>query len=160
MIIGIPKEIKTKETRVSVTPQGVAKLVQEGHRVLVQQNVGLSSGFKDDDYKGAGATLLGDGTAVWEQAELIVKVKEPVESEYRYLKPGLSLFTYLHLASVPPLMEALCQNKVTGIGYETVELSDGELPLLTPMSELIFCTPIMVAKVYCWVVLPEREKVW
>ncbi|OGQ04387.1 MAG: alanine dehydrogenase [Deltaproteobacteria bacterium RIFCSPLOWO2_01_44_7] len=136
MIIGIPKEIKTKETRVSVTPQGVAKLVQEGHRVLVQQNVGLSSGFKDDDYKGAGATLLGDGTAVWEQAELIVKVKEPVESEYRYLKPGLSLFTYLHLASVPPLMEALCQNKVTGIGYETVELSDGELPLLTPMSEV------------------------
>lgn len=136
MIIGIPKEIKTKETRVSVTPDGVQKLVQEGSKVLVQQKAGMASGFKDEEYAKAGATLCANTDEVWEKAELIVKVKEPVESEYRYLRPGLTLFTYLHLASVPPLTEALCKNKVTGIGYETVELPDGELPLLTPMSEV------------------------
>ena len=136
MLIGIPKEIKTKETRVSVTPQGVRKLAQNGHQMLVQQKAGLASGFKDEDFTNAGATLCSSADEVWEKAELIVKVKEPVESEYRYLRPGLSLFTYLHLASVPPLTDALCQNKVTGIGYETVELEDGELPLLTPMSEV------------------------
>ena len=136
MRIGIPKEIKTKETRVSIVPQGVRKLVQNGHQVLVQQKAGLASGFKDEDYTDAGATLYATADEIWEKSELIVKVKEPIESEYRHLRPGLALFTYLHLASVPPLTDALCQNKVTGIGYETVELEDGELPLLTPMSEV------------------------
>ncbi|MBI5299201.1 MAG: alanine dehydrogenase [Deltaproteobacteria bacterium] len=136
MIVGIPKEIKTKETRVSVTPEGVKKLVQEGHTLLVQHKAGASSGFADKLYQEAGATLCGEADEVWEKANLIVKVKEPVESEYKYLRPDLSLFTYLHLASVPSLTDALCQNKVIGIGYETVELEGGELPLLTPMSEV------------------------
>jgi len=136
MIIGIPKEIKTKETRVSVTPEGVRQLVEGGHKVFVQQKAGVASGFSDEIYSKAGATICPNADEVWEKSELIAKVKEPVESEYRYLRPGLALFTYLHLASVPPLTDALCKNKVTGIGYETVELSDGELPLLTPMSEV------------------------
>ncbi|MDO8526495.1 MAG: alanine dehydrogenase [Deltaproteobacteria bacterium] len=136
MIIGIPKEIKTKETRVSIIPQGVRQLIQAGHQVLVQQKAGAASGFSDESYTQVGATLVADAGEVWEKSDLIVKVKEPVESEYKYLRPGLSLFTYLHLASVPALTDALCQNKVTGIGYETVELEDGELPLLKPMSEV------------------------
>lgn len=136
MIIGIPKEIKTKETRVSVTPAGVRQLVQAGHKVFVQQNAGFLSGFDDADYSKAGATLCAASDEVWNRPELIVKVKEPVESEYRYFRDGMALFTYLHLASVPPLTDALCKGKVAGIGYETVELEDGELPLLTPMSEV------------------------
>lgn len=136
MIIGIPKEIKTKETRVGVTPVGVRQLTAAGHKVLVQQNAGIGSGFGDEDYQKAGGTLCPHADEVWRKAELIVKVKEPVESEYKYLREGLALFTYLHLASVPPLTDALCQKNVTGIGYETVELESGELPLLTPMSEV------------------------
>lgn len=136
MIIGIPKEIKTKETRVGVTPEGARQLTAAGHKVLVQQNAGLGSGFDDEDYRKAGTTLCPHADEVWQKSELIVKVKEPVESEYKYLREGLVLFTYLHLASVPPLTDALCQKKVTGIGYETVELESGELPLLTPMSEV------------------------
>ena len=136
MQIGIPKEIKTKETRISVTPKGVQRLLQGGHSVLVQQKAGFASGFTDEEYAKAGATLCPNADEVWAKSELIVKVKEPVESEYRYLRPNLTLFTYLHLASMLPLMDALCQNRVTGIGYETVALSSGELPLLTPMSEV------------------------
>lgn len=136
MIVGIPKEIKTKETRVGVTPAGVRQLTAAGHKTLVQQNAGVGSGFGDEDYQKAGATLCPHADEVWQKAELIVKVKEPVESEYKYLREGLALFTYLHLASVPPLTDALCQKNVTAIGYETVEMESGELPLLTPMSEV------------------------
>ena len=136
MLIGIPKEIKTKETRVAVTPQGVRQLSKAGHKVLVEENAGLASGFANQAYQEAGAALLKEARGVWEKSDLIVKVKEPVESEYPYLREGLTLFTFLHLASVPSLVEALCQNKVSGIGYETVELADGSLPLLTPMSEV------------------------
>lgn len=136
MLIGIPKEIKTKETRVAVTPKGVRQLVKAGHKVLIEENAGLASGFSNEAYTGAGANLLKEPRAVWENADLIVKVKEPIESEYPYLREGLTLFTFLHLASVSPLVDALCRAKVTGIGYETVEREDGSLPLLTPMSEV------------------------
>lgn len=136
MIIGLPKEIKTKETRVAVTPAGVQKLAQAGHQVLVQEATGLASGFSDEDYSQAGAKILKQAKAVWEQSDLVAKVKEPIESEYPYLRHGLTLFTFLHLASVPSLVDVLCQNQVTAIGYETVELADGSLPLLTPMSEV------------------------
>lgn len=136
MIIGIPKEIKTKETRVAVTPSGVQKLVPAGHQILVQESAGLASGFSDEAYTEAGAKLTKQAKAVWEQSELVVKVKEPIESEYPSLHPGLTIFTFLHLASVPSLVDVLGQSRVTAIGYETVELKDGFLPLLTPMSEV------------------------
>ena len=136
MILGVPREVKTKETRVGITPHGVKKLTESRHTVFVETNAGLGSGFDNETYKQAGATLLNSVEEVWKKSELIVKVKEPIENEYKFLRPGLNLFTYLHLASVPSLMDALCERKVTGIGYETVELPDGELPLLTPMSEV------------------------
>lgn len=136
MIIGIPREIKTKETRVAVTPEGAKKLVQAGHVILVEEKAGLASGFSDETYAQAGAKLCKKADEVWEKGELIVKVKEPVTSEYKNLRPDLTLFTFLHLASVPSLVDCLCQSKVTGMGYETVELEDGSLPLLTPMSEV------------------------
>ena len=136
MILGVPKEVKTKETRVSIVPKGVAELVQMGHTVLVETRAGTASGFSDELYKKAGAQIIAKAKEVWERAELVVKVKEPLETEYGYFRAGLNLFTYLHLASVPQLVEALCKAKVNGIGYETVELPSGELPLLTPMSEV------------------------
>lgn len=136
MIIGIPKEIKTKETRVAVTPKGIAQLIKAGHKVLVEENAGLASGFSNDAFAKAGATLLKEAKAVWQKSDLIVKVKEPIESEYPCFREGLTLFTFLHLASVPPLVDALCQKRVAAIGYETVEEEDGSLPLLTPMSEV------------------------
>ncbi len=136
MIIGVPKEIKTQETRVAVTPEGVKKLTEAGHKVYVEQNAGLLSGFSNEEYKAAGATLETSAANVWKNAEMIVKVKEPLESEYAYFRPNLNLYTYLHLASVPTLVQALCETKVLSIGYETVELDDGSLPLLTPMSEV------------------------
>ncbi len=136
MIIGVPKEIKTKETRIAVTPKGVKELTSKGHKVLVEENGGLLSGFSNQDYTNAGATLERDAAKLWKAAEMIVKVKEPLESEYPYLRNGLTLFTYLHLASVPPLASALCETKTTAIGYETVQTDDGNLPLLRPMSEV------------------------
>jgi len=136
MIIGIPREIKTRETRVSVTPSGVKKLTSAGHTVLVEENAGLLSGFSNQEYTDAGAKIESDVNAVWDKAEMIVKVKEPLESEYPFFREGLTLFTYLHLASVPPLTKALCETKMTAIGYETVRKEDGSLPLLYPMSEV------------------------
>ncbi len=136
MIIGVPKEIKTKETRVAVTPEGVKQFVAAGHTVFVEKNAGALSGFKDEDYTSAGATLLPTGKDVWDKAEMIVKVKEPLESEYKYFRAGLKLYTYLHLASVPQLAKALCEANVESIGYETVETETGNLPLLIPMSEV------------------------
>jgi alanine dehydrogenase len=134
MHIGVPKEIKVKENRVAMTPGGVASLVKRGHSVVVEIGAGLGSGIQDHEYERAGARLGGVGEA-W-SAEMVVKVKEPIASEYGYLRPELLLFTYLHLAADRPLTDALLQSGVTAVAYETVQLSDGSLPLLTPMSEV------------------------
>lgn len=136
MIIGIPREIKESETRVAITPAGVSTLIREGHTILIEKGAGLASGFTDRIYRDAGATILPQASRIWKMANMIVKVKEPLPSEYKFFRPNLILFTYLHLASVPALARALCKNHVTAIGYETVEDSDGKLPLLVPMSEV------------------------
>ena len=135
MKIGLPKEIKVKENRVALTPGGVASLTRRGHEVFVQLGAGVGSGLSDDEYARAGATLVSSADEAWAQ-QMVVKVKEPVSSEYKYLRPDLLLFTYLHLAADRPLTDALLSSGTTGIAYETVQLEDGSLPLLTPMSEV------------------------
>ncbi|QWU16493.1 alanine dehydrogenase [Paenibacillus sophorae] len=135
MIIGIPKEIKNNENRVAITPAGVVSFVKEGHTVLVEKGAGLGSGFQDEEYAKAGAELIDGAAEVWSSAEMVMKVKEPLESEYSYFRAGLVLFTYLHLAPEPALAKALKEKGVFAIGYETV--TEGRtLPLLTPMSEV------------------------
>ncbi|AIQ62023.1 alanine dehydrogenase [Paenibacillus stellifer] len=135
MIIGVPKEIKNNENRVAITPAGVVSFVKEGHKVLVEQGAGLGSGFTDAEYAAAGAELIAGAADVWSSAEMVMKVKEPLESEYGYFRAGLVLFTYLHLAPEPALATALKEKGVFAIGYETV--TEGRtLPLLTPMSEV------------------------
>jgi alanine dehydrogenase len=136
VIVGVPTEIKDHEYRVALTPHGAARLVQEGHQVLVQRGVGLGSGFADSGYVTAGARLVASAADVWSDADLVVKVKEPLGPELELLRQGLVLFTYLHLAAVPDLARVLLEKHVTAIAYETVELPSGELPLLTPMSEV------------------------
>jgi alanine dehydrogenase len=136
MIIGVPKEVKDHETRVGVTPAGVKELKAAGHTVLVQQHAGELSAFTDEEYQNVGAEIVGEAAHVWDHAELVVKVKEPIEKEYVFFRPGLTLFTYLHLAPLPALTEALLTRKVTGIAYETIRDAAGTLPLLTPMSEV------------------------
>ncbi|MDG3073020.1 alanine dehydrogenase [Bacillus halotolerans] len=134
MIIGVPKEIKNNENRVALTPGGVSQLVSNGHRVLVESGAGLGSGFENEAYKSAGAEIIADPKQVWD-AEMVMKVKEPLPEEYAYFRKGLVLFTYLHLAAEPELAQALKDKGVTAIAYETV--SEGRtLPLLTPMSEV------------------------
>ncbi|MCY7904061.1 alanine dehydrogenase [Bacillus inaquosorum] len=134
MIIGVPKEIKNNENRVALTPGGVSQLVSNGHRVLVETGAGLGSGFENEAYESAGAEIIADTKQVWD-AEMVMKVKEPLPEEYVYFREGLVLFTYLHLAAEPELAQALKDKGVTAIAYETV--SDGRtLPLLTPMSEV------------------------
>ena len=135
MKIGLPKEIKNGEFRVALTPERVGLLVTSGHQVLVEQQAGVGSGFSDETYQQAGAVLVASASEVW-NAELVVKVKEPLASEYVYLKPELALFTYLHLASVPKLADVLLRTGVRAIAYETVELESGGLPLLAPMSQV------------------------
>jgi len=136
MIIGVPKEIKTEENRVAVTPTGVAAFVARSHRVLVQKGAGTGSGLLDRAYENAGATMVASAEDVWGGADLIMKVKEPQTSEYPLLRSGLILFTYLHLAASESVTRALLEHKVTAIGYETIQLDDGSLPLLAPMSEI------------------------
>ena len=136
MKIGVPKEIKNNENRVALTPAGVHALVKNGHKVYVEKDAGTGSGIDDKDYAAAGAVILGQNTAVYENADIIVKVKEPLESEYPLFKEGQTLFTYLHLAPNPQLTEALLKRKVTGIAYETIQAANGSLPLLAPMSEV------------------------
>lgn len=136
MIVGVPKEIKDHEYRIALTPGGVARLVAEGHRVVVQRGGGVASGYADAEYEAAGATLAGDAESVFSVADLVVKVKEPVAPEFPLLRPDLLLFTYLHLAAAPELAAALLEQRVSAIGYETVRGADGTLPLLTPMSEV------------------------
>jgi len=136
MIIGVPKEIKNNENRVGLTPAGVSAYRQAGHRVVVETQAGMGSGFSDEDYRDAGAEILGSAPEVWGQAEMICKVKEPLPEEYGYFRENLILFTYLHLAPEKELTEHLCHKKVVAIAYETIQTDDGALPLLMPMSEV------------------------
>jgi len=136
VIIGIPKEIKDNEYRVSITPSGVHQLNEHGHTVLVETGAGEGSYFSDEDFAAAGAKIITSAEDVWTQANMIVKVKEPLPAEYKYLRPDLVLFTYLHLAASETLTRTMMKSGVTGIAYETVELPDGRLPLLAPMSEV------------------------
>jgi alanine dehydrogenase len=135
MRIGVPKEIKNNENRVAMTPAGVVNLVNFGHEVFIETGAGLGSSFTDEDYKAAGALIVGSAEEAWSQ-DMVMKVKEPLQEEYGYFREGLILFTYLHLAPEPELTKALIENKVVGIAYETVQLPNGSLPLLTPMSEV------------------------
>ena len=136
MIIGIPVEVKEAENRVSLTPAGAEILVMEGHRVLLQSRAGESSGFSDAMYSTLGVEICNNAESVWEQSEMIVKVKEPIESEWPRMRRGQILFTYLHLAASQKLTNAILDSGIIALAYETVEKSDGQLPLLTPMSEV------------------------
>jgi alanine dehydrogenase len=135
MRIGVPKEIKNNENRVAMTPAGVVNLVNFGHEVYIETGAGIGSSFTDEDYKAAGALIVESAEEAWAQ-DMVMKVKEPLAEEYGYFREGLILFTYLHLAPEPELTKALIENKVVGIAYETVQLPNGSLPLLTPMSEV------------------------
>jgi alanine dehydrogenase len=135
MIVGIPKEIKNNENRVAITPAGVNSFIKAGHQVVIESNAGVGSGFMNKDYTAAGAQVIEHPGDVWSQADMIMKVKEPLHSEYSYFRKGLILFTYLHLAAEPLLAQALLEKGVTAIAYETVEIN-GALPLLVPMSEV------------------------
>ena len=136
MIVGIPKEIKTQEHRVGVVPAGVKALVDADHRVVIEKGAGLDSGITDDEYEAVGATILDTAQQIYDHAEMVMKVKEPLPEEYGLLHEGQILYTYLHLAPAPELTRALLERKITGIAYETIQLDNGSLPLLTPMSEI------------------------
>ncbi|MCF6409524.1 alanine dehydrogenase [Pseudalkalibacillus salsuginis] len=135
MIIGVPREVKNNENRVALTPNNVAVYINAGHKVLIEKNAGRESGFTDNDYINAGATIVQDPQNAWD-VDMVIKVKEPIESEYKFFKEGLILYTYLHLAPVPNLTQSLLENGVIAIAYETIQLENGSLPLLTPMSEV------------------------
>ena len=136
MVVGIPTEIKSNENRVALTPGGAYEFAQHGHEVLVQAGAGQGSGFEDEEYRSAGARIATDAAAVFAESEMILKVKEPIASEYALARPGQLLFTYFHFASSRPLTEAMLASGATCIAYETVELPDRSLPLLVPMSEV------------------------
>jgi alanine dehydrogenase len=136
MRVGIPTEIKNNEYRVAITPAGVAELVHRGHEVIIQSGAGEGSAVSDADFKRAGAQMISGADEVWAEAELLLKVKEPIEAEYARLRKGQTLFTYLHLAASRPCTEALLASGTTSIAYETVQTADGALPLLAPMSEV------------------------
>ncbi len=135
MIIGVPKEIKNNENRIALTPSGALAFIKNGHKVLVEAGAGQGSGFTDEEFREVGASVIEQAKDVWADAEMIMKVKEPLESEFQYFREGLVLFTYLHLSAEPALTKALVESKVTAIAYETVEVNR-TLPLLTPMSEV------------------------
>jgi alanine dehydrogenase len=134
--VGVPREIKAEENRVALTPAGAAALVAHGHRVLVERGAGAGSGLADERYRDAGATLVAAADDVWSGSDLVLKVKEPVGEELGRLRPGLGLFTYLHLAASEELTRALVASGATALAYETLQLDDGSLPLLAPMSEV------------------------
>ncbi|MEV6594854.1 alanine dehydrogenase [Streptomyces acidicola] len=136
MKVGIPREVKNHEYRVAITPGGVHELVRSGHRVIVESGAGVGSAIPDEDFAAAGAEILGTADEVWAAAELVLKVKEPVAEEYHRLRKGQILFTYLHLAASRECTQALLDSGTTAIAYETVQLPDGTLPLLAPMSEV------------------------
>jgi len=153
MIIGVPKEVKDHESRVGIVPSGVKALVDAGHQVVVEAHAGELSSMSNDDYQQAGAEVLGSAADVWNRADMVVKVKEPVPSEFKHLRKDLVLFTYLHLAPLPDLTDALLKNTVTGIAYETIRDPHGTLPLLTPMSEVAGRMSVQVGASYL-----EKEK--
>jgi alanine dehydrogenase len=136
MRVGVPKEVKNHEYRVAITPAGVHEFVSDGHDVYVEQDAGIGSAIPDGDYDAAGAKILSSADEVWQAGDLILKVKEPVGEEYHRMRPGQVLFTYLHLAASRECTDALLASKITAIAYETVQLPDGSLPLLAPMSEV------------------------
>ena len=136
MRVGVPTEVKNHEYRVAITPAGVNELTRHGHDVLVQAGAGIGSSITDDEFADAGAKIVSSRDDVWQDAELVLKVKEPIAMEYDCMQPGQVLFTYLHLAASRDCTRALLERKVTGIAYETVQLSNGALPLLAPMSEV------------------------
>ena len=151
MQIGIPTEIKDQEYRVAMTPGGIKSLTNAGHRVIVQKGAGEGSGFRDSDYEAAGAETAAGAAQVW-AAEMVVKVKEPQPAEFDLMRPGQILFTYLHLAAEEALTREMLKRRILGIGYETVELDSGELPLLKPMSEIAGRVAVQVGARYL-----ERE---
>ncbi|REE70596.1 alanine dehydrogenase [Paenibacillus taihuensis] len=136
MIIGVPKEIKSSEYRVALTPAGAAMLKAAGHEVLVEAGAGVGSSFTDDAYVAEGAAIINDVSEVWSRSSMIMKVKEPLPEEFAHFHDGLLLFTYLHLAAAPELTKALVEKGVSGVAYETIQMPNGSLPLLTPMSEV------------------------
>ena len=136
MLVGAPAEVKSHEYRVAITPAGVHEFTRHGHSVVVESGAGLGSSIPDREFAAAGGTIVADAESVWDKAELILKVKEPVGAEYELLQPGQVLFTYLHLAASRDCTQALLKSRVTGIAYETVQLPNGTLPLLAPMSEV------------------------
>ncbi|MBZ5606783.1 MAG: alanine dehydrogenase [Acidobacteriia bacterium] len=148
MIVGVPKEVKDHETRVGLVPSGATALREAGHRVLVETQAGAGSSIPDQDYVDAGAEILTSAAEVWRKADLVVKVKEPQPAEYAYFRPGLILFTYLHLAPLPELTGKLLETKLNSVAYETIRERDGSLPLLTPMSEVAGRMAVQVGAQY------------
>jgi alanine dehydrogenase len=148
MIIGVPREIKDHETRVGLVPSGVTALREAGHEVLVETHAGEGSSLTDREYMQAGAHIVDRAADLWRKADLIVKVKEPQKAEYDFFRPGLILFTYLHLAPLPELTDRLIASKVNGVAYETIRETDGSLPLLTPMSEVAGRMSVQVGAQY------------
>ena len=148
MIVGVPKEVKDHETRVGLVPSGVIALREAGHEILVQSSAGAGSVLTDAEYAEAGAIILPTAAEVWRRADLVVKVKEPQPQEYDHLRPGLILFTYLHLAPLPELTSRMLEAKVNGVAYETIHDADGSLPLLTPMSEVAGRMSVQVGAQY------------
>src|SRR5256885_5125830 len=136
MIVGVPKKIKAAEHRIALGPAGVESLVGDGHSVLVEQGAGIGSGFADEAYRVAGGTLVAKAADVWAKAEMVVKVKEPIEPEWPCMRKGQVVFTYFHFAASEPLTQAVIKSGIVAIAYETVQLPSGDLPLLTPMSEV------------------------
>ncbi len=148
MIVGVPKEVKDHESRVGLVPSGALALVEAGHRVLVEAGAGQASSLPDSQYVEAGAEIVATAKEVWSAADLVVKVKEPQASEYPHLRPGLTLFTYLHLAPLPELTDRLLAAKVNAVAYETIREEDNSLPLLTPMSEVAGRMSVQVGAQY------------
>jgi alanine dehydrogenase len=136
MKVAVPREVKNNEFRVAITPAGVRELTSHGHQVIIETGAGIGSGIDDSDYTAEGATIAPDAASCWGEADMVVKVKEPIAEEYGHFRDGLTLFTYLHLAAEPELTQALMASNVTSIAYETVQLPSGALPLLAPMSEV------------------------
>jgi len=148
MVVGVAKEIKDHETRVGLVPSGVIALREAGHEVLVEARAGEGSSISDEEYARAGARIVESAAEVWTNAGLVVKVKEPQPAEYAFFRPGLVLYTYLHLAPLPELTNRLLESKVSGVAYETIREADGSLPLLTPMSEVAGRMSVQVGAQY------------
>ena len=148
MIIGVPKEVKDQEARVGLLPSGAKALVEAGNQVLVETKAGVGSSLPDSEYHEAGATITSTAAEVWNKSDLVIKVKEPQSSEYAFLRPGLTLFTYLHLAPLPELTDRLLEAKVNSVAYETIREKDNSLPLLTPMSEVAGRMAVQVGAQY------------